>query len=162
MATSSTMHLEGVPMNAGHLLAFFLIWSNSSISHQKKKKIFFFFFLAFNHRHLDHKSNFCLWHFPQCLGRWKILLFGSNLTCFVCCRLDGEMPDGAEVLNNSLVFMRPLQKNDSGVYRCEVANDIGLRSRDIRIRIQGEWETWNLPYPSYQCFPCEDGETIIS
>jgi len=51
------------------------------------------------------------------------------------------MPDGAEVLNNSLVFMRPLQKNDSGVYRCEVANDIGLRSRDIRVRIQGEWET---------------------
>lgn len=60
-------------------------------------------------------------------------------------RLDGEMPDGAEVLNNSLVFMRPLQKNDSGVYRCEVANDIGLRSRDIRIRIQDPPSTTTMP-----------------
>nr|XP_055036017.1 nectin-3-like protein isoform X2 [Misgurnus anguillicaudatus] len=51
-------------------------------------------------------------------------------------RLDGEMPDGAQVLNNSLVFTKPLQKNDSGVYKCDVANDIGLQSRDIRIRIQ--------------------------
>ncbi len=57
---------------------------------------------------------------------------------FACFRLDGEMPDGAEVVNNSLAFMRPLQKNDSGVYRCEVANDIGLHSRDISIRVQGE------------------------
>lgn len=57
---------------------------------------------------------------------------------FVCFRLDGEMPNGAEMVNNTLVFTRPLQKNDSGVYRCEVANDIGLHSRDIRIRIQGE------------------------
>lgn len=48
------------------------------------------------------------------------------------------MPDGVKVVNNSLVFMRPLQKNDSGVYRCEVANDIGLHIRDIRIHVQGE------------------------
>ncbi|XP_017573559.1 nectin-3-like protein isoform X2 [Pygocentrus nattereri] len=51
-------------------------------------------------------------------------------------RLDGDMPDGVETMNNSLIFLRPLQRNDSGVYRCEVGNDIGLRSRDIRIRIQ--------------------------
>lgn len=51
------------------------------------------------------------------------------------------MPDGAQVLNNSLVFTKALQKNDSGVYRCEVANDIGLQSRDLRIRIQGEWHS---------------------
>ncbi|XP_028840485.1 nectin-3-like protein isoform X3 [Denticeps clupeoides] len=50
-------------------------------------------------------------------------------------RLDGEMPQGVEVVNNSLVFARPLQRNDSGVYRCEVGNDIGLRSRDLRIRV---------------------------
>lgn len=48
------------------------------------------------------------------------------------------MPEGVEVMNSTLVFLRPLQRNDSGVYRCEVANDINLRSRDVRILIQGE------------------------
>uniref|UniRef100_A0A3Q3EBM2 Nectin cell adhesion molecule 3b n=1 Tax=Labrus bergylta TaxID=56723 RepID=A0A3Q3EBM2_9LABR len=51
-------------------------------------------------------------------------------------RLDSEMPEGVEILNSTLLFLRPLQRNDSGVYRCEVANDIGLRSRDVRILIQ--------------------------
>ncbi|XP_036380779.1 nectin-3-like protein [Megalops cyprinoides] len=51
-------------------------------------------------------------------------------------RLDGEMPEGVEVVNNTLIFGRPLQRNDSGVYRCEVGNDIGQRSRDLRVRIQ--------------------------
>lgn len=55
-------------------------------------------------------------------------------------RLDGEMPDGVKVVNDSLTFLRPLQRNDSGVYRCEVGNNIGLRTRDLRIRIQGEPE----------------------
>ena len=58
--------------------------------------------------------------------------------CFVC-RLDSDVwPDGVERLNNTLLFLRPLQRNDSGVYRCEVANSIDLRSRDLRILIQGE------------------------
>ncbi|TRY97919.1 hypothetical protein DNTS_034143 [Danionella cerebrum] len=60
-------------------------------------------------------------------------------------RLDGEMPNGAEMVNNSLVFTRPLQKNDSGVYRCEVANEIGLQSRDIRVRIQDPPSTTTMP-----------------
>ncbi|XP_076835857.1 nectin-3-like protein isoform X2 [Brachyhypopomus gauderio] len=51
-------------------------------------------------------------------------------------RLDGDMPEGVEVVNNSLVFLRPLRRNDSGVYRCEVGNDIGRRSRDMTIRVQ--------------------------
>lgn len=53
-------------------------------------------------------------------------------------RLDSEMPEGVEIVNSTLLFLRPLQRNDSGVYRCEVANDINLRSRDVRILIQGE------------------------
>lgn len=53
-------------------------------------------------------------------------------------RLDSEMPEGVEIMNSTLLFLRPLQRNDSGVYRCEVANDINLRSRDVRILIQGE------------------------
>ncbi|XP_076024772.1 nectin-3-like protein [Genypterus blacodes] len=51
-------------------------------------------------------------------------------------RLDSEMPQGAEIMNNTLLFLRPLQRNDTGVYRCEVANDINLRSRDVRILVQ--------------------------
>lgn len=54
-------------------------------------------------------------------------------------RLDSEMPEGVEVINSTLLFLRPLHRNDSGVYRCEVANDINLRSRDVRILIQGKW-----------------------
>jgi len=57
---------------------------------------------------------------------------------FVYPRLDSEMPEGVEIINSTLLFLRPLQRNDSGVYRCEVANDINLRSRDVRILIQGE------------------------
>ncbi|XP_057217169.1 nectin-3-like protein isoform X2 [Triplophysa rosa] len=79
-------------------------------------------------------------------GNWYVGRENVQLQCqakanppaqhFRWIRLDGDMPEGAGVLNNSLVFTKPLQKNDSGVYRCEVANDIGLQSRDIRIRIQ--------------------------
>ncbi|XP_017348538.1 nectin-3-like protein isoform X1 [Ictalurus punctatus] len=60
-------------------------------------------------------------------------------------RLDGEMPDGVAVVNNSLTFLRPLQRNDSGVYRCEVGNNIGLRTRDLRIRIQDPPSTTTMP-----------------
>ncbi|KAL4648537.1 nectin-3-like protein isoform X1 [Arapaima gigas] len=51
-------------------------------------------------------------------------------------RLDGPMPEGVEVLNDTLLFKRPLQQNDSGVYRCEVANDIARRSRESRIWVR--------------------------
>ncbi|XP_018614346.2 nectin-3-like protein isoform X2 [Scleropages formosus] len=51
-------------------------------------------------------------------------------------RLDGPMPEGVEVLNNTLLFTLPLHQNDSGVYRCEVANDIAQKSRETRIWIQ--------------------------
>lgn len=60
------------------------------------------------------------------------------LSCFAPHRLDSEMPEGVERMNSTLLFLRPLQRNDTGVYRCEVANDINLRSRDVRILIQGE------------------------
>lgn len=51
-------------------------------------------------------------------------------------RLDGLIPEGVEVLNNSLVFNRPLWRNDSAIYRCEVQNDIGLRSEDVKLWVQ--------------------------
>ncbi|KAJ8402288.1 hypothetical protein AAFF_G00371530 [Aldrovandia affinis] len=51
-------------------------------------------------------------------------------------RVGGEIPEGVEVVNNTLVFGRPLERNDSGLYRCEVANDIGQRTRDLQVHIQ--------------------------
>lgn len=52
-------------------------------------------------------------------------------------RLDGFMPEDVEISNNTLAFTRPLERNDSGVYRCEVLNDIGLRSKDVKLWVQG-------------------------
>ncbi|XP_068187000.1 nectin-3-like protein isoform X2 [Antennarius striatus] len=79
-------------------------------------------------------------------GDWYVGRDNVQMTCkananppahhFRWIRLDGEMPEGVEILNSTLLFLRPLQQNDSGVYRCEVANDISLRSRDVRILIQ--------------------------
>ncbi|CDQ92968.1 unnamed protein product, partial [Oncorhynchus mykiss] len=79
-------------------------------------------------------------------GDWHVGRESVLLTCkakanppahhFRWIRLDGDMPEGVEILNSTLLFLRPLQRNDSGVYRCEVANAINLRSRDLRIRIQ--------------------------
>ncbi|XP_029571089.1 nectin-3-like protein [Salmo trutta] len=51
-------------------------------------------------------------------------------------RLDGPMPDGVDIVNNTFTFTRPLERNDSGLYRCEVSNDIGPRSQDVHVWIQ--------------------------
>ncbi|XP_029925519.1 nectin-3-like protein isoform X1 [Myripristis murdjan] len=79
-------------------------------------------------------------------GDWYVGRENVQMTCkananppahhFRWIRLDSEMPEGVEIINNTLLFLRPLHRNDSGVYRCEVANDINLRSRDVRILIQ--------------------------
>ncbi|XP_059207759.1 nectin-3-like protein [Centropristis striata] len=79
-------------------------------------------------------------------GDWYVGRENVQMTCkananpapnhFRWIRLDSEMPEGVEVRNSTLLFLRPLHRNDSGVYRCEVANDISLRSRDVRILIQ--------------------------
>ncbi|XP_034024246.1 nectin-3-like protein isoform X2 [Thalassophryne amazonica] len=64
---------------------------------------------------------------------------------FTWIRLDGLMPDGVDIKNNSFVFTRPLERNDSGVYRCEVMNDIGLRSQDVHLWVQDPPPTTAAP-----------------
>ncbi|XP_046723633.1 nectin-3-like protein isoform X2 [Silurus meridionalis] len=78
-------------------------------------------------------------------------------------RLDGEMPDGVEVVNNSLTFLRPLQRNDSGVYRCEVGNKVTTRSRDLRIRIQAPGNKQRALFTSPTLAPLHEGHlgTIV-
>ncbi|XP_068600983.1 nectin-3-like protein [Brachionichthys hirsutus] len=79
-------------------------------------------------------------------GDWYVGQDNVQMTCrananppahhFRWVRLDGEMPEAVEIINSTLLFLRPLQRNDSGVYRCEAANGVSLRSRDVRILIQ--------------------------
>ncbi|XP_056267410.1 nectin-3-like protein isoform X3 [Pseudoliparis swirei] len=81
-------------------------------------------------------------------GDWYIGREHVQMTCkananpppnhFRWIRLDSEMQEGVEIMNSTLLFLRPLQRNDSGVYRCEVANEINLRSQDVRILIQDQ------------------------
>ncbi|XP_019903544.1 nectin-3-like protein [Esox lucius] len=78
-------------------------------------------------------------------GDWYVGRENVQLTCkananpparhFKWIRLDRDMPEGVDDVNNTLLFLRPLQRNDSGVYRCEVANDISLRFKDLRVRV---------------------------
>ncbi|XP_037630410.1 nectin-3-like protein isoform X1 [Sebastes umbrosus] len=60
-------------------------------------------------------------------------------------RLDGLMPDGVDISNNSFAFTRPLERNDSGVYRCEVINDVALRSQDVNLWVQDPPPTTAAP-----------------
>ncbi|XP_026234581.1 nectin-3-like protein [Anabas testudineus] len=60
-------------------------------------------------------------------------------------RLDGGMPEGVDTLNENFAFTRPLERNDSGVYRCEVTNDIGLSTRDVNLWVQDPPPTTTAP-----------------
>nr|XP_055052060.1 nectin-3-like protein [Misgurnus anguillicaudatus] len=68
-------------------------------------------------------------------------------------RLDASMPEGVETSNGSLMFTRPLEQNDSGQYRCEVWNDIGQNSQDVRILILDPPPTTAVPTTTQSNLP---------
>ena len=76
---------------------------------------------------------FHITHIYKKLSKMLELKIGISLL-----RVDMQLPVGVRTANGSLVFTRPLQKNYSGTYRCEVQNTVGLRSQDVQIRIRGE------------------------
>ncbi|KAJ8280162.1 hypothetical protein GJAV_G00051280 [Gymnothorax javanicus] len=89
-------------------------------------------------------------------GNWYVGREGVRLQCRVHAnppahyvswsRVGEQMPDGVEEANGTLVFTRPLERNDSGEYQCEAGNDLGRRSRDIYVLIQE-------PPPTTTTFP---------
>ncbi|KAI4898926.1 hypothetical protein NFI96_028008, partial [Prochilodus magdalenae] len=88
-------------------------------------------------------------------GVWYVGQQNARLDCrananplphlFLWTRVDMQMPVGVRTANGSLVFTRPLQKNNSGTYRCEVQNTVGLRSQDVHIRIREPPPTTTIP-----------------
>ncbi|KAK2846797.1 hypothetical protein Q5P01_009796 [Channa striata] len=60
-------------------------------------------------------------------------------------RLKGDMPEGVQISNNSFAFIRPLERNDSGEYQCEVINDIGRGTHDVNLRVQDPPPTTAAP-----------------
>ncbi|XP_030601310.1 nectin-3-like protein isoform X3 [Archocentrus centrarchus] len=55
---------------------------------------------------------------------------------FTWTRLDGLIPEGVQISNNSLAFTRPLERNDSAIYRCDVTNDIGTSNQVVNLWVQ--------------------------
>ncbi|XP_008423103.1 nectin-3-like protein isoform X2 [Poecilia reticulata] len=60
-------------------------------------------------------------------------------------RLDGAMPEGVKISNNSLSFTRPLERNDSAIYRCEVTNDIDRSTHNVNFWVQDPPPTTAAP-----------------
>ncbi|XP_051933660.1 nectin-3-like protein [Hippocampus zosterae] len=60
-------------------------------------------------------------------------------------RLDGAMPDGVSAVSNRFAFTRPLTLNDSGVYRCQATNQMGVRSYNVSLWVQEPPSTTAAP-----------------
>ncbi|XP_073704486.1 nectin-4-like [Garra rufa] len=95
-------------------------------------------------------SNELIVHFPPDAeitdsGSWRMGHTGSELRCVVkgnplpqnvtWSRKDGRLPAGALVQEDRLVFVRPLNVTDEGVYVCQTANSAGMAKAEFKVEI---------------------------
>lgn len=78
-------------------------------------------------------------------GSWQIGSSGSEIRCLVkgnplpqnvsWSRSDGVLPSGVLVQKDRLVFSRPLQQTDEGVYVCRTHNTLGVAKAEFTLQI---------------------------
>ncbi|XP_026131913.1 nectin-4-like [Carassius auratus] len=95
-------------------------------------------------------SNKLIVHYPPDAviadsGSWRIGHSGSELRCVVkgnplpqnitWSRKAGRLPAGVLVQEDRLVFVRPLNVTDEGVYICQTANSVGIAKAEFKVEI---------------------------
>lgn len=53
------------------------------------------------------------------------------------CRINGSIPNNAEIRDNVLIFKGPLTYDVQGTYVCDATNSIGTRSASVEVGIIG-------------------------
>ncbi|XP_050990377.1 nectin-4 [Labeo rohita] len=101
-------------------------------------------------------SNELIVHFPPDAaitgsGSWRIGDTGSELRCAVkgnplpqnvtWSRKDGRLPAGVSVQGDALVFVRPLNVTDEGVYVCQTANGVGIAKAEFKVEVGKHTDT---------------------
>ena len=61
------------------------------------------------------------------------------MICFILYRKGKGLPEGVSVEGNRLIFTRPLNKTDEGVYECEARNSMGAVRAEFNVEIPGKW-----------------------
>ncbi|XP_077086616.1 nectin-4 isoform X2 [Siphateles boraxobius] len=106
------------------------------------------------HPALDGPSrliNTLIVHFPPDAeivgsGSWRLGQVGSELRCAVkgnplpqnitWSRQDGRLPEGVSVQRERLVFARPLNVSDEGLYVCQTGNIVGTAKAQFKLEIE--------------------------
>ncbi|TRY94124.1 hypothetical protein DNTS_031633 [Danionella cerebrum] len=89
-------------------------------------------------------------------GPWRTGSTGSHLKCvangnppaqnFTWSRTDGALPEGAQARGDSLLFTRPLEARDEGVYVCQAENALGRTSAMFSLQLtqEGSESSWSF------------------
>ncbi len=81
---------------------------------------------------------------------WTLLMNSVLMSLSVCVfRKDGRLPAGVSVKEDRLLFVRPLNVTDDGVYICQTANRMGSTKAQFKVEIgskcficwRNEWHT---------------------